>query len=38
MIQYIAEIGLSMLVLFLLGCLMGALAYRRRNRPPPASP
>jgi hypothetical protein len=37
MIQYIAELGLTMLALFLLGCLMGALAYRRRNPQPPAS-
>jgi hypothetical protein len=38
MIQYIAELGLTMLALFLLGCLIGALAYRRRNQRPPANP
>lgn len=38
MIAYAVELGLMMLALFLLGCLMGALAWRLRNRRPPASP
>lgn len=37
LILYLAELGLTLLALFLLGCLLGALAWRMRNRPPPAS-
>jgi hypothetical protein len=37
MSQYLAELSLTLLGLFLLGCLLGALAWRWRNRPPPAS-
>jgi len=35
MIQYLAELGLSLLVLFLLGCLTGGLAFRRFGKAAP---
>ena len=28
-LQYLAELGLTLLVLFLVGCLIGGLAFRR---------
>lgn len=38
MILYVAELGLTLLVLFLLGCLIGGLAFRRFGKAhPPAS-
>ncbi len=37
MTQYIIELGIALLAMYLLGCLAGALAWRRFGREPVAA-